>query len=213
MTIIAQAVGTNSSRDYDWLKDSVAKWNGNRSDLAALIPDFVMLAEKQINGDLDASAQEVSITLAAPAATPSVTLPDDTGRLISLSVIGGDELDYVAPAVFNSQKVDGDAGKPRTFTVIGREVFLGPVPDADYTLLLAYRQYVPALADSAGSNWLIEKHPEVYLAACMVETIYYTKNFADLANWAGKYEAAMEALNNSGSFTGSMRVHSDAKIV
>lgn len=212
MPIIIDTIASASQRDYDWLKASIAKWNGNRSDLAALTPDFVMLAEKRINGDLSASAQESTAQISVPAGAVSGSLPADTGEVRSLSIIGGAGLDYLTPATFNGEQWQGMSGTPRFFTAVGAEIFLGPLPDKDCTLLLTYKQYVPALADSAGTNWLIENHPEVYLAACMVESIHYTKNFDNLQIWEAKYEAALAALNKAGSFTGTMRIRTDARI-
>lgn len=212
MPIIIDTIASASQRDYDWLKASIAKWNGNRSDLAALTPDFVMLAEKRINGDLSSSAQESTAQVPVTSGAVSVSLPADTGEVRSLSIVGGAGLDYLTPATFNGEQWQGISGTPRFFTAVGANIFLGPLQDKDCTLLLTYKQYVPALADSAGTNWLIETHPEVYLAASMIEAIYYTKNFADLPTWAAKYEAGMEALNKSGSFTGTMRIRSDASI-
>lgn len=212
MPIIIDTIASASQRDYDWLKASIAKWNGNRSDLADLTPDFVMLAEKRINGDLSTTAQESTAQLSVPAGATSIALPSDTGQVRSLSLVGGGTLDYLTPDAFNKEQWQGVTGLPTVFTAIGSNIFLGPLPDADYTLLLAYKQYVPALADSAGTNWLIEQHPEVYLSACMLESLFYTKNLADLQLWEAKYEAAMSALNNAGSFTGTMRIRTDARI-
>jgi len=213
MTIIVQPTASASVRDYDWLKTSIAKWL-HRSDLTAIIPDFVMMAERRINGELESNKQEAVFPVDLPMHAVSVPLPDDAGEIRALSLTGGGELEYLAPAIFNAKQSQNSSGEPRVFTVIGRDLYVGPLPDADYTLMLAYRQYVPALADSAGTNWLIEQHPDIYLAASMCEAVRYTKNVADLPMWNEKYAAAMTALNKSGSFTGSsMRVRSDARIV
>lgn len=214
MTIIVQTTASASSRDYDWLQSAIAKWSGNRSDLAPLIPDFVMLAERRINADLDARQQESLLSLSIAQGALSVSLPDDAGRIRSLSVLTGDELEYMTPASFAHEQMQSISGKPRAYTVIGSDVFIGPVPDADYTLQLAYWQYVPALADSAGVNWLITQHPEVYLAASMCESIMYTKNLDALPAWEQKYAVALNGVNKQDSFTGAgLRVRSDARYV
>lgn len=212
MTIIVQTTASASSRDYDWLKTSVARWNGNRSDLASLIPDFVMLAEKRINADLETRFQEIMTNLAAPAGATSVALPADVCELRSLALVGGDELAYLTPpALFSRPEI---SGQPFHYTVVGTSLFLSPVPDADCSLQITYRQHVPALADSAGINWLIEQHPEVYLAASMCEAIAYTKNLADLPLWEQKYAAAIAGINRDDSMMGSqLHVRVDARTV
>lgn len=214
MTIIVQTTASASSRDYDWLQSAIAKWSGNRSDLAPLIPDFVMLAERRINADLDSRQQESLVSLTIAAAALSVALPDDAGRIRALSVVSGGELEYMTPAAFSHEQMQTISGKPRAYTVIGADVFVGPVPDADYTLQLAYWQYVPALVDNAGTNWLITQHPEVYLAASMCESIAYTKNMEALPMWEQKYAVALNGVNKQDSFTGgALRVRSDVRYV
>lgn len=214
MTIIVQTTASASSRDYDWLQAAIAKWSGNRSDLASLIPDFVMMAERRINMDLESRQQESLVSLSAASGALSVPLPDDAGRIRALSVAAGGELEYLTPAEFNREQWQTLTGKPRVYTVIGQDVFLGPVPDTDYSLQLTYAQYVPALADNAGTNWLIVQHPEVYLAASMCESILYTKNMDALPMWEGKYQSAIAGVNKQDAFTGgALRVRSDARTV
>lgn len=214
MTIIVQTTASASSRDYDWLKSAIAKWSGNRSDLAALIPDFVMLAERRINADLESRQQESLVSLSLAQGALSVPIPSDAREIRALSQVSGGELEYVPPTTFNARQMQATTGAPRFYTVIGSDAFIGPVPDADYALQLAYSQYVPALADNAGTNWLIVQHPEVYLAASMCESIAYTKNMDALPMWEGKYATALAGVNKQDSFTGgAMRVRSDAKTV
>lgn len=214
MTIIVQTIASASSRDYDWLQSAIVKWSGNRADLAPLIPDFVMLAERRINADLDSRQQEALVSLPVASEALSVALPADAGRIRALSVGAVGELEYMTPSAFTSKQMQSTPGQPRAYTVIGSDVFLGPVPDADYSLQLSYWQYVPALADNAGTNWLITQHPEVYLAASMCESILYTKNVEALPMWEQKYAVALAGVNKQDSFTGAnLRVRSDARNV
>ena len=48
-----------------------------------------------------------------------------------------------------------------------------PVPDGSYTLRMEYYQKIPALSDSNTSNWLLEKHPDVYLHSAL----FYANKF------------------------------------
>lgn len=214
MTIIVQTTASAAARDYNWLLGALAKWNGNRSDLAPMIPDFVMLAEKRLNADLEARLQESVTILAATAGNNSVGIPDDFAEIRSLSVPGAPPLDYLTPDQYNTKAATITAGTPRYYTSIGAAIYLYPTPDADVGLGAAYRAYVPPLADSAGTNWLIEQHASVYLAAAMCEAISYTKNWADLPAWEKKYADAIQSVNRPDWFAGSnMRVRSDATVV
>jgi hypothetical protein len=213
MTIIVSQIASASQRDYTWLLAALGRWSGNRSDLTSLLPDFVMLAEKRLNADLESRRQETVVDLSAEAGLSTVAVPVDTAEIRSLSLQSVGPLDYLVPDMFAAQ-FQQDAGQPRAYTVIGPSIYLGPTPDVGYTLTLAYRAFLPPLADSAGTNWLIENFPNAYLAASMIELIGYTKNLAELPMWEQKYAAALDSVNNPDWITASsMRVRSDVRAV
>lgn len=194
MTIIVTPTASASSRDYAWLKASIAKW-AHRSDLAALIPDFVLLAEKRINDYLRASGQETTTSLAATAGDAFVALPADVAEIKSVSIAGSGTLDYLPPESFNVRYAAGASGTPRHYTVIGSTLTLGPTPQAAHQLQCVMRLDLPALTDAAPLNWLIEQRPDLYLAAAMCEVVGYTRDVAALPQWEAKYGAALAALN------------------
>ena len=98
------------------------------------------------------------------------------------------------------------------YTIIGESIYLGPTPDSAKPILCAYRAFIPPLSDSAGTNWLIQRHPNCYLAATMAESIAYTKNVGDLPMWEKKYADAIKSVNGPDWFNGSnMRVRSDVR--
>lgn len=211
MTIIAQTVGTNSTRDYDWLKAAVASWL-HRDDLADTIPDFVMLAEKRINGMLEARAQDLTATLTTSAGVPTVDLPNDLNSIHSLSMPIYGDVDYMDAQNFGRIYAAGSGGVPRHYTIIGGALKLGPIPDGVYSIACTYRAGVPALADSGGSNWLIEQHAEIYLAATMCEACVWARDDSALSLWEGKYAAAVAALNNTDwNVSGPLVVRSDTR--
>lgn len=209
MSIIAQTTGTNSSRDYVWLQSAVAGWL-HRSDLSSVIPDFVMLAEKRINGMLEARAQDLTATLTATAGVATIDLPRDLNTIHALSIPVYGDIDHMDAQTFARVYAGQTSGAPRNYTIIGGSLKLGPVPDDTYSIECIYRAGVPALADSGGTNWLIEQHAEVYLAATMCEACIWTGNAEKLAIWEQKYAAAVAALNSTDWNTaGQMTVRAD----
>ena len=194
MTIIVQSVASASARDYEWLKASIAGWL-HRSDLDGVIPDFVMLAEKRINGDLEARLAEGATTVTTSPGDPGVALPADFAEMRTLTLPGFGPLTYVSAAQLDKPD-PAPARAPRNYTITGRVLRLGPVPEEAYTLSMVYRGGVPALADNGGRNWLIEQNADVYLAASMCEALMYTRDTAELQKWEGKYANAIALLNN-----------------
>ncbi|WP_371763381.1 hypothetical protein [Massilia sp.] len=210
MTIIAQTIGTNSSRDYDWLKASVAGWL-HRTDLTSVIPDFVMLAEKRINGLLESRQQDLVATLTTAANVATVDLPRDLNSIHALSLPVYGDIDHMDMQTFAKFYANQGSGVPRHYTIVGNAIKLGPVPDGVYAIECLYRAGVPALADNAGTNWLIEQHAEIYLAATMCEALIYIGNVEKLATWEGKFAAAASALNSTDwKAAGPMVVRSDS---
>lgn len=194
MSIIAQTTGTNSARDYVWLQSSVASWL-HRTDLGAQIPDFVMLAEKRLNGMLEARAQDLTTTLTTAAGVPTVDLPPDLNTIHALSLPVYGDIDHMDAATFGRVYAGQTSGAPRNYTVVGGSIQLGPIPDDVYSIACTYRAGVPALADCGGTNWLIEQHAEIYLAATMCEACIWIGNTDKQAIWEQKYAAAVAALN------------------
>lgn len=196
MTIIVTSIGTNASRDYDWLLAAVPRWL-HRTDLGEFMADFVMLAENRINGDLRAQLQEAVATLTVPEGGQSITLPLSILSIKTLAVSGGGPLGYLSPAQFNTEYARGTAGgMPVHYTQIGNSLYVGPKPGEAVTLSAMVRSTVPALADSAGTNWLIEQHPEAYLAATMCEALTHIRDLPNLQAWEAKYAVAIAALDN-----------------
>jgi hypothetical protein len=211
MSIIAQTIGTNSSRDYDWLRTSVAGWL-HRTDLASVIPDFVMLAEKRINSMLEARGQDLVATLTTAAGIATVDLPRDLNSIHSLSLPAFGPIDHMDAQSFGRTYPDGATGSPRHYTIVGNSLTLGPVPDGVYSIACTYRAGVPALADNAGTNWLIEQHAEIYLAASMCEALIYIGNLEKLQTWEQKYAAGVAALNSTDwMVAGQMVVRTDSR--
>lgn len=215
MSIIVPTIAPSSARDYVWLTGAIGTYSGNRTDLADKVPDFVILAEQRIRADLEARNQDSVATLSVTGGEPTATLPEDFIEPRVLVMDGQLPLDYLTPAKFDAMYVSDSGGVPRHYTVVGSNLRLGPTPSADASLILTYRAGIPALADSGGSNWLIRKNANVYLAACMVEgAIPYTKNWADLQFWEKKYTDAIASVNKlDWSSAADMRVRSDVRAV
>jgi hypothetical protein len=97
------------------------------------------------------------------------------------------------------------SGKPRFFNLVGNEFRVYPASDGSYTATLIYFADIPALSSTVPTNWLLTKHPNVYLyGACFHLAIqiqdaeksqYYgmlfdkaieqVKSHSNMSRWAG----------------------------
>jgi hypothetical protein len=207
-----------SLANYTGLQSSIADWlhKASNSAFISVIPDIITLAEKRINGDLDARLQDTVSTLATVAGTQTVASPTDVVNIRSLTLQSSPNvvLDYLTPDQFNTQYAAGTSEQPRAFTIIGTNIYLGPIPDAVYSIQCIYKALVPALSSGSPTNWLLTNYPQVYLAACLVTAARWLRRPKDeIADYEALYVEGIDSVNSVDWYSGStMRVRSDVRL-
>lgn len=161
---------------YAELQASIIAYVGD-SSLSALVPDFITLAEAEFNRVLRVPAMEVVATALTSAATETVALPADFRAMKSLTLMTSPTKTLGGSTVSTLQDMHGGTtGEPQQFAVADGALYLGPVPDAAYTLRMAYWQRIPALSVSNTTNWLLTAHPDLYLFAALMQSEFYGWN-------------------------------------
>lgn len=196
---------------YSDLQAAVASFL-HRSDLTAVIPDFISLAEVKINGDIDCRKQDSIATIATVASQEYVAMPSDLINVRAMvNATSAQPMVYKAPDAFSREFISGYTGSPVNYTIVGDKFYFAPVPDGVYSIRLAYQAKVPAL--SSGTNWLITAFPSVYLYATLSIAAANIKDDAALAKWAALYDAEIAKVNAlDWSNAGTITVKSDVKI-
>ena len=92
----------------------------------------------------------------------------------------------------------GATGVPQFAAIVDKRVRFAPAPDATYATQMIYWRTVPALSDTATTNWLLTEAPDIYLYGSLVEAWGYLKN-PDRAATLRKdeLEPRIEALANA----------------
>jgi hypothetical protein len=185
---------------YSDLKASIADWLA-RNDLTTQIADFIALAEARINREIRCREQ-VAVDIGT-ISTQTFEIPPDFLEtvMLTLDTTSANPLEY--RPIEDSQKREGAeiSGEPRWFSILGENVYLFPAPDSFYTYSLSYYAKVPALSDSAPTNWLLTKAPDVYLFAALKEGSGHLFDVQAEMAWDAKYRAAMDALHAAESRT------------
>lgn len=182
---------------YTDLQASVASW-AHRSDLAALIPDFVTLAEARISRDLRLRKQIVSTVLTCAANVQTVALPADWLENENVSVVASPErqLTYVTIEHLDSRYPSGGfSGLPAVFTIEGDSLLFGPIPDAAYSINMIYYARFPTLLSNA-TNWLLTNHANIYLFATLIEAFFYTQDPDQVALYTARYNEGIKQLQD-----------------
>lgn len=195
---------------YAELRSAIADWLARPDDptVAAVAPDLIRLCESRINygsgepGDplysppLRMRAMETRATTTFTSAY--VTLPADFLELRAIEV-NGVPLGYMTPPHFGDIAEAQQAGVPRFYTIIGRELRLGPAPTVEKPLTaeLFYYAKVPALSDANPTNWLLEASPSAYLYGALVEAAPYIGDDQRMALWFSLFAAALKGLQGA----------------
>lgn len=185
---------------YAALKTSIGDFL-NRDDLTAVIPDFISLAEAQINRDIRHYQMENRAT--AQLDSQYLARPTDWVETIRMHITGGGTraLDLLSGAAMADKRAGADdtAGEPKFYRHAERAFEVFPTPDSTYNVEILYYQKIPALSDTNSSNWLLSEAPDIYLYGSLLHSAPYLAEDARLAVWAQLYAAAKDNVNRSGS--------------
>lgn len=173
---------------YSDLLSAVAGWL-NRTDLTAAIPDFIKLAEAEFNRQLRTIEMEARTTLTL--VSDSYALPADYRGVRSVSM-GRTKLDYAPPSeIFDDERT---GGYPTRYTISDGSLFFRPAPSSG-DVALEYYQSIPALTVSNTTNWLMTKHPDLYLFGTCAQAEWYVWNDPRVAQWKARTEELIDQIN------------------
>lgn len=185
--------------NYSELKSSIADWL-NRADLTAVIPDFITLAEAQINRQL--RTHDMIKRATATVTDDYFSVPLDwleTNVLVNLGTITI-PMEYVDYERLNELKALSLTGDTRFYTMIDGKFLILPAATSEspVNLELSYVGKIPALSDSNTTNWLLTKSPDLYLYAALMQAEPYLKNDERVGLWATAMQNSMENMRLEG---------------
>ena len=204
-----------SITNYSELQTAVANFT-HRSDLAAVIPDFIRLAEDMIYGDIESRQQDISATLTCTPLVETLSLPSDFIDSLSLSVSSitpHGTIDFRVADQFRQEFQYGDSGVPRIYTIIGNNIFLAPIPDQAYTLNLIYQAKLMNLSNSNIANFLLTNYPSIYLYASLTHAAIYMEDDNLQKKWHDTYMGMLSQINGNDWANGNtMQVKTDVSL-
>ena len=177
---------------YDELKTSIGNWL-NRDDLAAVIPDFISLAEAQMDRTLRHWRMEKRVETTLDEQYEN--LPTDFLEMLELSLTDGTYLTLISTSDMQRRKQASQAsGNPRFYRITSNQIEFYPPPAASSTLSMQYYAKTEALSDSATSNWILENAPDAYLYGALLQAAPYLGDDARTQIWTALFTASLEAL-------------------
>lgn len=187
------------------LKTAVADWL-NRGDLTDVIDQFILNAEARFRRDKRVRTVRSGTVTISSASHGILDSGDwnltDFGKIKSLALTGTTywgPLNKTSLAEIQTKRGlnAGTTSVPEFYAIEEEDsdftIHFAPEPDASYTARIEYTATIPAL--STGSNWLVAKHPDIYLYGALCESAPYLKDDARLPVWEAKLESLLEALH------------------
>ena len=165
---------------YSELQASAIGWS-NRSDLAALMPDFIALAEERMNRELRVRQMESALAETAISAN-AIPVASNVVGIKTLWIVGHESAPLKAQT-YESVLTMGSEGIPTHWAWAGDGLHF----DGSGTVKGVVFEAIPALSDTNTTNWLLTKYPSLYLAGALTEAFIYVQNDKERDRWNNRF--------------------------
>jgi len=187
-----------SFTNYTTFQTTVASYLG-RSDLTAMIPTFITLAETRLQRELRTRQMLKSATATMTGGDNTVGLPTDFMEMRDLFTQGNPRMpvNYMSPSAFTRNARATESGRPVDYSVIGAEMNFAPIPDGSYVLEMLYYYKPQVLSSTNATNEFLVNYPDALLYGTLAQAEPYLMNDARIATWAGLYDSAIDLIKTS----------------
>lgn len=178
-------------QNYSTLLTAIGSWT-HRTDMTTMGDDFITLTESWINRDLLVSESEIILSISA--STSPISLPSDfvSARKINLQTSPVRELQYITPTEMDI--LDDNGSDLSYYTIVGDELKLQAT--SSYDIEIVYRAKLTALSNTNSTNWLITKHPDVYLYGVLAAAYIYAQDFEQSQIYVDLFRSALASINS-----------------
>jgi hypothetical protein len=187
---------------FSELKQALADWADVGTSLDNYLEDFITLTTDALNyGSEGMSALRMREMIEVTDLTPVsgvCTLPTDYLQYREVVELASTRrhLKYIPPSVVEQTYAYRPGGLARDFTIINGDLVMYPV--STNGIELTYYQKIPTLSDSAPTNWLLTKHPTVYLHGGLAQLALFRRDDPLLQRSASLLTSYMRGLERSG---------------
>ncbi|MCK2056424.1 hypothetical protein [Methylobacterium sp. 37f] len=169
-----------------------------RSDLPNAT--LIALAETKFASTVKHRLAERYVEIPVATGAASFPLPVDFQEGRSLKV------NHKPLTLASIDSLNAEPGDTDQYAIVGSTVRLQSRPAADIVVGLTYYARVPALSETAPTNWLLATFPDVYLYGVLLEYAIWAQDQDKQAAYGTLLAAALGNLNTDharGSFSGS----------
>lgn len=178
--------------NYSQTVEAVKGWL-NRPEAEPTIPQFISMAEAEMNRRLDCQAMTDVATVSIAGETANLPCDFAGVKSFRLQTSPVQKLEYRRPDAFDDLQ-STDVGTPLFYTVIGGKFLFSPTPSATIQARVRYRRKIEALSSASVVNWVSEDHPDLYVYGALKHAALFLGDERGSA-WAATFEAALRDAN------------------
>ena len=182
---------------YQNVQTAIGDWLA-RTDLAAVIPDFITLAEAEMKRRIRRSTTRTTVTLVGEFTAP----PADMAELRSAYLVSDQpEMDnplrVSTPEMMAERRARsaGVAGRPTDIAYVAGQFMVAPIPDQNYTVEIIYFTQLTALSSATPVNAILQEAPDAYLFGALLQAEPYLENDPRIPTWRAGFDNAIDQLN------------------
>lgn len=187
--------------DLASLRTRFLDWADNNDISTEAADEFVQFATHTFNyGAESVPALRTRDMVETADLVPSsgiATLPTDYLQFRSVSLDSATRrlLSYVSPDDAVWLYGNNTAGLSNSYTIVGNDLSLYPSNASDVTLV--YYQKIPELVLAADTNWVLDKHPNLYLHTALYHLAVYRRDMQLAEMHAGMARAIMNGISGT----------------
>lgn len=178
---------------YSDLKTAITTWMA-RAELSGEAADFITLAEARLNRELRGLDVDAALTGVIGSSDLDCTAISINEPVTLFLVDTAGDVELVQRSKGTMPIASANA-RPSEWAMNGSNISLNAPCDEAYTFRLVYAPRF-SLSDSQPTNWLLDEHPDIYLAASILWGHGYVQNFPQAAIWQSVLEQGIPSIRH-----------------
>lgn len=181
--------------------------------IAANAEDFILLGQVRMQSELRVSGMEVGPTTLTITSSRA-TVP--TGYIETKHMVGYDgsnawDINRGTYTEVRNRRIQDGSG-PTLFDTIGTSFEFGPNPSSGVSVDLVYYRKLTNISPTNASNWFSDNHPDLVLAASLLEASIFMKDTEQESKYEklyGRLAALIKKEEDKAQSSGRLQVRAN----
>lgn len=198
MTIALDLSAVGAIATYNDLVDHVRDMSDDDQYPRTAIDEALRKTEAHMNRVLRVPDMERLVALTSVVGG-LITLPNDFLEMRAVRFVGDHAVDLQSMTPVALQwAYRGVAGVAQAYAIEGRSLRLAPVPAAANIEMVYFAALTP-LTDSFQSNWMLDRHPDCYIAGVMYHLARRERDESAVVTVGQEFVTILDAVGSAGN--------------